>query len=117
MSRMYVIFLTSLLVLAHAAIAQRLPAGITQGAAQGTGIGDVPVTSGDDAQKKQQEALHQEREAEIKRDTEKMLELTQELNAYLEKSDQNTLSVDAIKKAEQIEKLARSVKSKMKQLN
>jgi hypothetical protein len=43
-----------------------------------------------------------------------MLELTQELNAYLQKGDQNGVSVDAIKKAEQIEKLARGVKSKMK---
>lgn len=76
MSRLPVVIATSLLFLARSAIAQRLPTGVTQGAAQGTGIGDVPVTSGDDTQKKQREALHQQREAEIKRDTEKMLELT-----------------------------------------
>jgi hypothetical protein len=109
---------TLLLLLTTLASAQQphLPAGITQGTAQGTGIGDVPVTSGEEAQRKQQEALNQQREIELKRDSEKMLELTQELNAYLQKSNQNVVSVDAIKKAEQIEKLARSVKSKMKQL-
>ena len=94
----------------------RLPSGITQGSAQGTGIDNVPITSGDDAQKKQQEAANEQRETEIKRDTQKMLELTQELNTYLQKNNQNVVSVDAIKKAEQIEKLAKSVKSKMKLL-
>jgi hypothetical protein len=118
MPRLFVVLATVFLLLATSAFAQqpRLPAGITQGTAQGTGIDNIPVTSGNDAQKKQQEALNQQRELEIKRDTQKMLELTQELNAYLQKSNQNVVSVDAIKKAEQIEKLARSVKSKMKQL-
>jgi len=118
MIRTGLISATLLLLLATLASAQqpRLPSGITQGTGQGTGIGSVPVTSGDEVQKKQQEALNQQRAVEIKRDTEKMLELTQELNTYLQKSNENVVSVDAIKKAEQIEKLARSVKSKMKQL-
>jgi hypothetical protein len=118
MSRLFLVFATSFLLCAPSVLAQqpRLPSGITQGTAQGGNIDNVPVTSGDDVQKKQQEALNQQRELEIKRDTQKMLELTQELNAYLQKSNQNVVSVDAIKKAEQIEKLAKSVKSKMKQL-
>lgn len=107
--------LATLFLLYGIAQAQRLPPGITQGGNQGTGVSDVPVTSGDEAQKRQQEALRQQREAEIKRDTAKMLELAQELNTYLQNNDKNVLAVDAIKKAEQIEKLARSVKSKMKQ--
>jgi len=95
----------------------RLPSGISQGTAQGTGIGEVPVTNGEsDAQKKQQQAASLQRQAEIKRDSEKMLQLSQELNDYLQKSNQNVMSLDAIKKAEQIEKLAHSVKSKMKQV-
>jgi hypothetical protein len=118
MPRFAAVLLTLPLLFASSAFAQqpRLPSGITQGGSQGTGVNDAPVTSGDDAQKKQQAALNQQREAEIRRDTERMLELTQELNAYLQKSNQNVVSVDAIKKAEQIEKLARSVKSKMKQI-
>jgi len=118
MSRLYVIFATSFLLFATSALAQqpRLPSGITQGTAQGSNINNVPVTSGNDVQKQQQEALNQQRQLEIKRDTQKMLELTQELNTYLQKSNQNIVSVDALKKAEQIEKLARSVRSKMKQL-
>jgi len=82
---------------------------------QSPGMGNVPVTSGDDVQKEQAKAANLQRRAEIRRDTEKMFELTTELKDYLQKSDQGTISVDAIKKAEQIEKLAHSVKSKMKQ--
>ncbi len=44
-----------------------------------------------------------------------MVQLTAELKDYLEKTGQGIMSVDAIKKAEQIEKLAHGVKSKMKQ--
>jgi len=89
----------------------RLPPGITQ--PQGTG--SAPVASGDDTQHQQALAANQQRQIEIRRDTEKMAELTQELKDYLAKNEQGVMSVDAIKKAEQIEKLARSVKSKMKQ--
>jgi hypothetical protein len=36
------------------------------------------------------------------------------LKQYVDKSNENTLSLDVVKKAEEIEKLARSVKDKMK---
>ena len=78
-------------------------------------MGGVPVTVGDTVQKQQAEAASLQRQVEIKREAERMFELTQELKDYLQKSGQSTMSVDAIKKAEQIEKLAKSVKSKMKQ--
>jgi hypothetical protein len=82
---------------------------------QSQGMGDVPVTTGNDIQKQQAMAANLQRQAEMKRDSEKLLQLTQELNDYLQKSSRSTMSVDALKKAEQIEKLAHSVKSKMKQ--
>ena len=89
-----------------------LPPSVSQGQTMNV----PPVTSGDDVQKQQAIAANQQRQLEIKRDTEKMAELTQELKEYLEKSEQGSVvSLDAIKKAEQIEKLAHSVKSKMKQ--
>jgi TolA-binding protein len=89
-----------------------LPAGVAQGA----GMGDTPVTtSGDEVQKKQAEAANAQRQVDIRRETEKMKQLIDELNDYLQKSGQGVMSVDALKKTEQIEKLAHSVKSKMKQ--
>ena len=50
----------------------------------------------------------------LKNDTDKLLRLSVELKSYVDKSDENVLSLDVIKKAEEIEKLARSVKDKMK---
>jgi len=58
-----------------------------------------------------------QRQAELKRDTEKLLKLSTELKEYVEMSNENVLSLDVIKKAEEIEKLAHSVKTKMKGSN
>ncbi len=55
-----------------------------------------------------------ERIAALKSDTDKLLKLSVELKSYVDKSDENVLSLDVIKKAEEIEKLAKSVKDKMK---
>jgi hypothetical protein len=57
---------------------------------------------------------NQDRAAALKVDTEKLLKLAVELKASVDKSNENLLSVDVIKKAEEIEKLAHSVKDKMK---
>lgn len=55
-----------------------------------------------------------ERVAALKRDTDKLLKLSVELKAYVDKSDENVLSLDVVRKAEEIEKLAKSVKDKMR---
>jgi hypothetical protein len=55
-----------------------------------------------------------ERIAALKNDADRLLKLSVELKQSVDKSDENVLSVDVIKKAEEIEKLARSVKEKMK---
>ncbi len=55
-----------------------------------------------------------ERAAAIKSDTDKLLRLSVELKQSVDKSGENVLSLDVIKKAEEIEKLARNVKEKMK---
>jgi hypothetical protein len=57
---------------------------------------------------------NQERQAQLKRDTEKLLKLATELKDYVDKTNENVLSFDVVKKAEEIEKLAHSVKEKMK---
>jgi hypothetical protein len=59
----------------------------------------------------------QERQADLKRDTDKLLKLATELKQYVDKSNENVLSLDVLKRAEAIEKLARSVKEKMKGYN
>ena len=57
---------------------------------------------------------NQERQVALKNDTEKLVKLAGELKDYVDKSNENMLSVDVLKKAEEIERLARSVKDKMK---
>jgi len=57
---------------------------------------------------------NQERQAQLVRDTDKLVKLANELKAYVDKSNEHVLSLDVVKKADEIEKLARSVKDKMK---
>ena len=57
---------------------------------------------------------NQEREAALKRDTDKLLKLATELKNYVDKTNESVLSLEVVKKADEIEKLAHSVKEKMK---
>ena len=54
------------------------------------------------------------RQQDLKKDTDKLLELATQLKQYVDKTNENTLSLEVIRKAEEIEKLAHSVKVKMK---
>ena len=54
------------------------------------------------------------RQQDIKKDTDKLLELATELKQYVDKTNEDILSMDVIKKADEIEKLAHSVREKMK---
>jgi len=82
--------------------------------------GDVnsPITDEDDGAARlahdMEKKAAKERLAALKNDTDKLLKLSVELKQFVDKSDENVLSVDVIKKADEIEKLAHSVKEKMK---
>jgi hypothetical protein len=58
--------------------------------------------------------INLERQAALKADTDKLVKLAGELKEYVDKSNENLLSLEVLKKAEEIEKLAHSVKDKMK---
>ena len=55
-----------------------------------------------------------DRQKQLQQDTEKLLSLATELKEQVGKTDKNILSVDVIKKADEIEKLAKSVRERMK---
>ncbi len=55
-----------------------------------------------------------ERHAQLRRDTEKLVALTAELKQHVDKAGLNILSMDVIRKAQEIQKLAKSVQDKMK---
>jgi hypothetical protein len=80
-------------------------------------MGNEP-TNGDDARARllhdMEKKAAKERLAALKSDTDKLLKLSVELKTYVDKSDENVLSLDVVRKAEEIEKLAKSVKDKMK---
>jgi hypothetical protein len=65
-------------------------------------------------QKDMEKKANAQRQADLKRDTEKLLKLSTELKEYVDKSNENVLSVDVLRRAEEIEKLAHSVKVKMR---
>ena len=77
-----------------------------------------PMMDGDDARdrmtREMEKKAAKERVASLKSDTDKLLKLSVELKSEVDKSNENVLSLDVIKKAEEIEKLAHSVKEKMK---
>jgi len=60
------------------------------------------------------EAANTERRKQIADDAAQLLQLATELKKEVDKTDKDTLSINVIRKAEMIEKLAKGVKQKMK---
>jgi hypothetical protein len=93
-----------------------------QAPAQIPGLGPNPGLTPDDRQDEQRAKMekdlakkaNRERQVQLQRDTDNLLKLANELKQYVDKSNENTLSLNVVKKAEEIEKLAHSVKEKMK---
>ena len=57
---------------------------------------------------------NQDRQVALKRDTDKLLALATELKQNVDRTGVDILSMDVVKKAQEIEKLTKSVKDKMK---
>ena len=62
----------------------------------------------------QQKMRIAERQKQLAADTDRLVALTTALKEQVNESDKNILSLDMIKKADEIEKLAHSVKERMK---
>ncbi|HEX6770847.1 MAG TPA: hypothetical protein VF126_02390 [Acidobacteriaceae bacterium] len=65
-------------------------------------------------QEKLAKARNVDRQKQLVQDTNKLLSLAKELKDDVDKSNSDTLSLDVVKKAGEIEKLAKSVKDRMK---
>jgi UDP-N-acetylenolpyruvoylglucosamine reductase len=57
---------------------------------------------------------NKKRQQDIRDDTDKLFQLASELKAAVDKSNENLLSLEVVRKAEEVEKLAKKVKEKMK---
>ena len=109
--------ITSILVIAVTTlIAQQ---GAQQNAPPPVYTGESPSERAEDVWNAQQHKAMEkkanlQRQQDIRKDTEKLLELATELKQEVDKSNEDTLSLGVVKKAEEIEKLAKTVKNKMK---
>ena len=66
-------------------------------------------------QDRQMKELNKKRQQDIQNDTQKLFQLATELKAAVDKSNENLLSLDVVRKADEVEKLAKRVKEKMKE--
>jgi len=77
-----------------------------------------PPEPGDPIQRqrlaKMEKARNSDRQKRLVQDTDKLLALAKDLKEQVDKSNEDTLSVDVVKKAAEIEKLAKSVKDRMR---
>jgi hypothetical protein len=65
-------------------------------------------------QDRQVKEANKKRQQDIRDETEKLYQLATDLKAAVDKSNENMLSLDVIRKAEEVEKLAKKVREKMK---
>ena len=63
---------------------------------------------------KMEKARNADRQKHLVQETDRLLALAKELKEEVDKSNEDTLSVNVVKKAGEIEKLARSVKDRMR---
>ena len=100
-----------------AAVQTSTPPGQVQ---QPTPTGEPPLfeepnTPGDRQRlQKMEKAREAERQQQLVRDTDKLLDLAKQLKEQVDKSNKDMLSIDVVKKAAEIEKLAKSVKERMR---
>lgn len=88
-----------------------LSAGVSAHA-QAALIGGAPAAR---MQQEQKAMAAEERQKKMTNDAERLVQLAQQLKESVDKSNKNTLSVDVIRNAEKMEKLARQVKDNMRQ--
>src|SRR5215813_7957479 len=67
-----------------------------------------------DMMDRQLHEANKKRQQDIRNDTDKLFQLATELKTAVDKTNENLLSLDVVRKAEEVEKLAKKVKEKMK---
>jgi hypothetical protein len=66
-------------------------------------------------QDRQTKELNKKRQQELHADADRLFQLATELKAAVDKTNENVLSLDVVRKAEEVEKLAKKVREKMKE--
>ena len=73
----------------------------------------VPMKTEDQVNAERLQKYRQLRQEEMRKDVDNLAKLTQELKDYMDKNSSTLLSVDMIKKAEKMKKLAHNVRKAM----
>jgi hypothetical protein len=98
----------------HAQLAQPLPQQQPVPGQPGAGLPPMGSSLSPEIQAQQARSLNSDRQKRLVEDTNKLLVLATQLKQDVDKTNKDVLSVDVIKKADEIEKLAHSVKERMK---
>jgi len=67
-----------------------------------------------DMMDRQLHEANKKRQQDIRNDTDKLFQLASELKAAVDKTNENLLSLEVVRKADEVEKLAKRVKEKMR---
>ena len=104
------------LVLSLAGVCSNAQPPVPQAPASQAHPGKPPEPTPEEVRRdqKMKEELAKQRYQQMRRDTEQLVLLSNQLKRYVDTAGEHTLSVEVIKKAEEIEKLAHSIRTKMK---
>lgn len=86
--------------------------GVAAANGQAVLIGGAPAAH---MEQERQQMLAEQRQKRMLEDADRLVQMAQQLKESVDKSNKNTLSVDVIRNAERVEKLARQVKDNMRQ--
>lgn len=98
----------------RAQLAQPLPQQQTVPGRPGAELPPIGPSVSPEIQAQQARLRNNERQKQLVEDTDKLLVLATQLKQDVDKTNKDVLSVDVIRKADEIEKLAHSVKERMK---
>jgi uncharacterized protein YlxW (UPF0749 family) len=74
-----------------------------------------PSQAEKDMHQQQLKEANKKRQQDLKNDTDKLFQLATELKAAVDKTNENMLSLEVVRKADEVEKLAKRVREKMKE--
>jgi hypothetical protein len=92
----------------------RAPSPQSPGMSNEPGMDDNQDPAMVEFQRRQAMMRNAERQKDLVKDTQKLYDLASQLKDEVAKTNKDTMSIDVIKKADEIEKLAKSVSNKMK---
>lgn len=121
-SRVLFLTLLSAMLVAGAAVGQTQQRTPNTGLQQQGGNGASPFPGRNEGEEPgsaamretQAKARNDERQKRLVSDTDKLLALATQLHADVAKTDRNILSLDVVRRCEELEKLAHAIKERMK---